>query len=89
MIEYAEQSQMVDSMRACSSGSCRGCMLEDYRFAEPRIECPGVLLSKAADMINRLYAKTQEQKALIDEQDEEIAELKDEIMRYPSEEAGT
>ena len=89
MTEYTKQAVMVDALRYCaSSGPCT----EDYcpyHAKREGYECVWAMIREAADMIEALYAKTEEQQALIDEQDEEIAELKNEIMRYPSEEAGT
>lgn len=85
MIDYTEQAVLVDSMRACSDGSCKGCMLKDYRFAEPKIACPDVLLSKAADMIESQYRLIEELRQEIAEKDKEIDDLKREIMTYPDE----
>ena len=87
MIEYTEQAVMVDALRYCITRKpCDRCPGR----AEP-LHCRNSLwiAGLAADMIERLYANTQEQQRIINEQDEEIAELKNEIMRYPSEEAGT
>jgi len=86
MTEYTEQAVLVDSMRARSSGSCAGCMLENYEFAEPRIACPDTLLSKGADMIESQYRQIEELRQEIAEKDKEIEVLKREIMTYPDEE---
>lgn len=86
MTEYTEQAVLVDSMRACSSGSCAGCMLENYEFAEPRIACPDTLLSKGVDMIEAQYRQIEELRQVITEKDKEIEDLKREIMTYPDEE---
>ena len=86
MTEYTEQAVLVDSMRACSSGSCAGCMLENYEFAEPRIACPDTLLSKGTDMIEAQYRQTEELRQEIAGKDKEIEDLKREIMTYPDEE---
>lgn len=89
MTEYTEQAMMVDALRYCaSSGPCskENCPYHDKREG---YECVWTMIREAADMIEALYAKTEEQKVKIDDQDEEIVELKTEIMRYPSEEAGT
>lgn len=89
MIEYTEQAAMVDALRYCASSE--PCTKENCPHHAKRegYECVWAMIRDAADMIEALYAKTEEQQKIIDEQDAEIAELKDEIMRYPSEEAGT
>lgn len=88
MIEYTEQAAMVDALRYCASSE--PCTKENcpYHAKREGYECVWAMIRDAADMIEALYAKTEEQQKIIDEQDAEIAELKDEIMRYPSEEAG-
>lgn len=86
MIEYTEQAEMVDALRHCASdGFCeeKHC---PYHAKRDGYECIWSMMRDAADMIEALYAKTQEQQARIDEQDEEIAALQREIMTYPAEE---
>lgn len=86
MTEYTEQAVLVDSMRACSSGSCAGCMLENYEFAEPRIACPDTLLSKAADTIESQYRQIEELRQEIADMSGRIFDLNAEIERYEDEE---
>lgn len=81
MTEYTEQAVLVDSMRACSDGSCKGCMLYNYEFAEPRIACPDTLLSKGADVIETLFKRSENCEAL----EKENAELEDEVLRLRKE----
>ena len=87
MTEYTEQAVLVDSMRACSDGSCPGCMLfGDYWFAESMFACGDTLLRKGADMIEAQFRLIEELRQEIAEKDKEIDDLKREIMTYPDEE---
>lgn len=78
MIEYTEQAQMVDALRYCAdrpmcfSTSCT------YRNTPHLGSCISALKYAAADMIERLYAKTQEPQHELDEMIVEYeAEIRD------------
>lgn len=87
MTEYTKQAVMVDALRYCASSN--PCSKENCPYHDKRegYECVWTMIREAADMIEALYAKTEEQQREIDEQDEEIVELKREIMYGPDEEA--
>jgi len=90
MTEFTEQTVMVDALRYCASSN--PCSKENCPYHDKRegYECVWTMIREAADMIEAMYAKTLEQKAQIDEQDEqdeEIVELKREILYDPDEEA--
>jgi septal ring factor EnvC (AmiA/AmiB activator) len=83
MIEYTEQAQMVEALRACAEGKCSKCPSEHSGW-----DCDTDMITKAADMIESRYRQIEELRQKIDEQDEEIAGLKREIDEQDEEIAG-
>lgn len=81
MIEYTEQAQMVDALRACAEGKCNKCPFEHSGW-----DCDTDLITGAADTIESQYQLLEELRQEITEKDKEIEDLKREIMTYPDEE---
>ena len=77
MTEYTEQAQMVDALQHCArSGNCRAC--PNFKPNVFWHDCDPALKQAAADMIERLYAKTQEPQHELDEMIVEYeAEIRD------------
>ena len=80
MIEYTEQAQMVDALRACAEGKCSKCPFEHSGW-----DCDTDLITGAAGMIESLRKEVEELRREIADKDKEIEDLKREIMTYPDE----